>query len=403
MELFIELLIAIVFGISIGTITGIIPGIHINLVVTLLIGFSASLLHYITPIVLCIFIIALAITHIFLDFIPSIFLGAPEESTTLSVLPGHRYILAGNGLMAVKLALIGSFFGLFGASILMYPLIKFIALLYPIIKNYMLFFLLFIIGSMIIQNTRKVWAIIVFILAGIAGFLVFNIPNVREPLFPLLTGLFGTATLLISLNEKNIIPQQWDTETIAIERKVIWKALISGQCSAVFVSLFPGVSPAIAAIFGMQLTKNIGDHGYMMLQGCINSAGFLLSIGTVYAIQKARNGAVVGIQQLLGIITLQEVFLFALASLITAALAVPLTLFFARIFCTIINKVNYKKLVIAILCFIVLLTIIISSWIGILILITTTAIGMIPGIVKVTRTQAMGCLLLPTIVYYILT
>ncbi|MEK6920884.1 MAG: tripartite tricarboxylate transporter permease [Nanoarchaeota archaeon] len=401
MTIFFEMLIAIIIGTLCGIVTGLAPGIHVNLVVTLVIGSSSILLKYTTPEILCIFIIALSITHIFLEFIPSTFLGAPDASTILSVLPGHRYLLAGNGMMAVKLSCIGCFFGIIISSILVYPVMKLIPAIYPFIKNYMAFFLLCIIGLMILQNTKKVWATTVFLLAGILGLLVLQYSSVKDPLFPLLTGLFGTATLILSMKERNSIPEQYKTEDIALDKKTAVKALCSGQCSAIVMALFPGLSPAIAALFGMQLTKNIGDHGYMILQGCINSAGFIVSIITLYTIEKARNGAVAGIQQLAMNLGQIEILLFIITALVTAAIAVPITFWIGRIFAKYVPRIPYRKLSITICGIIVVLTLILSSWQGLLVLITATAIGIIPGIVKVTRTMAMGCLLVPTVVYYL--
>ncbi len=401
MTIFFEMLIAIIIGTLCGIITGLAPGIHVNLIVTLVVGSSGILLKYTTPEILCIFIIALSITHIFLEFIPSTFLGAPDASTILSVLPGHRYLLAGNGMMAVKLSCIGCFFGILMSAILVYPTIKLIPAIYPFIKEYMAFFLVIIIGLMILQNTKKVWAITVFLFAGVLGLLVLKYSTVKEPLFPLLTGLFGTATLILSMKERNSIPEQYKTEDIALDKKIAVKALCSGQCSAIVMALFPGLSPAIAALFGMQLTKNIGDHGYMILQGCINSAGFIVSIMTLYTIEKARNGAVAGIQEITMSLGKTEIVLFIITAIITAAVAVPITFWFGRIFAEYVPRISYKKLSITICGIIVILTIMLSSWQGLLVLITATAIGIIPGIVKVTRTMAMGCLLVPTLVYYV--
>ena len=42
-----------------------------------------------------------------------------------------------------------------------------------------------------------------------------------------------------------------------------------------------------------------------------------------------------------------------------------------------------------------------SSWIGLLVLITSTAIGLIPGITKIQRTHSMACLMVPVIIYLI--
>lgn len=398
--MFIHIILAIIAGICCGIFTGIAPGIHVNLVVTLLTSSSAFLLAHTFPLPLCIFIIALSITHIFLEFIPSTFLGAPSPDTVLSVLPGHRYVMAGNGMMAVKLSTIGCFFGLLLGIAFLYPATKVLPFIYPFIKKGMLVFLFIIIIAMILQNERKLWAVFVFLLSGIAGIIVLGMPNLKEPLFPLLTGLFGTATLILSLYEKNNMPEQYQTTAIDVDKKIMWKALFAGQFSAFFMSLFPGLSPAIAALLGMQISGKIGDHGYMILQGCINSAGFLMSIVTLFTIQKARNGAVVGIEELLGKITTHDTLLFVAAAAVTASVAVIITIKTGRIFCNILRRINYKITSIAVLVVLGLLSVVLSGWKGLLILVVTTAIGIIPGIVKVTRTQAMGCLLLPTMMYY---
>ena len=110
--MFVELLIAIILGIIVGIFTGLIPGIHINLVAISTLTIAPFLLNYIDPIIVATFIISMAITHSFLDFIPSIFLGAPEAETALSILPGHKLLLEGKAYEAIKLTVIGSLCGL---------------------------------------------------------------------------------------------------------------------------------------------------------------------------------------------------------------------------------------------------------------------------------------------------
>jgi TctA family transporter len=51
------------------------------------------------------------VVHSFLDFIPSVFFGAPNEPDSMSVLPGHRLLLQGKGLNAVVCAASGSLIG----------------------------------------------------------------------------------------------------------------------------------------------------------------------------------------------------------------------------------------------------------------------------------------------------
>ena len=93
----IEIILAITIGILLGCITGLVPGVHINMVAVVTFSLSPILLTYTSPLILAIVIISMSITHTFLDSLPSIFLGAPDEDHALSVLPGHRLLLQGQG------------------------------------------------------------------------------------------------------------------------------------------------------------------------------------------------------------------------------------------------------------------------------------------------------------------
>jgi len=108
-----ELVAALIVGILFGTATGLFPGIHINLVaVGLLALLGGAYFSGVESLVLVVFIVAMAVTHTFIDFIPSVFLGAPEEDSFLSVLPGHQLLKEGKGYEAVVLTLYGSLIAL---------------------------------------------------------------------------------------------------------------------------------------------------------------------------------------------------------------------------------------------------------------------------------------------------
>jgi putative membrane protein len=80
-----ELILAILCGVSAGTITGLIPGLHTNLVTSLLIISYPTLGLPLEPGI--VFVTALALTHLMIDYIPSILLGAPDEDSFLATLP----------------------------------------------------------------------------------------------------------------------------------------------------------------------------------------------------------------------------------------------------------------------------------------------------------------------------
>ena len=123
-KMFIEILVMIVLGVLFGVVTGLTPGIHINLVALLVVSFSPLLLGFVSPLSLGVFIIAMSVNHSFLDSIPGVYLGAPDEDQALNVLPGHKMLLKGEGYKAVKLTLIGSFFSLI-LCLLLSPLFLF--------------------------------------------------------------------------------------------------------------------------------------------------------------------------------------------------------------------------------------------------------------------------------------
>jgi len=402
--MFIEILMAILVGSFFGVITGLTPGVHINLVAAVLLTITPILINYINPFLIVATIVAMSIVHTFLDFIPSCFLGAPDESTAMSVLPAHKLLLEGRGFEAVKLSTIGSFLGLVSVLLLLPILIVAIPFIFENLENYIGIILICVVIYMIFREKQikgKFWATFVFTIAGILGILTFG-TGIKDPLFPMLSGMFGISTLLTSLSQKVKIPEQRICNELEISKKELGKSIFAGTISGTLVSIFPGMGPAQAAILGGSLTGKTKDYMYLVLVGAIGTVSMVLSLITLYTINKARNGSIIVVQKLLGAINLNMFILLMIISLIAGAIGVFLTMMFVRIFTRIITKLNYVLLCIFIIMFVSSLVFYFTGWIGILVLATSTAIGIIPGIVNVGRNHAMGALLLPVIMYFIL-
>src|SRR3989344_14766 len=127
-----ELALVLLIGIIIGTLTGLAPGIHINLVAAITLS-SLPLLAFVSPLSLAVFITAVALTHTCVDFIPSIYLVAPQEDTYLTVHPGHEMLKQGKAHEAILLALLGVIIGL----LISLPLIPFYIFLSPIMEKFL--------------------------------------------------------------------------------------------------------------------------------------------------------------------------------------------------------------------------------------------------------------------------
>src|SRR2546425_9234168 len=152
-------------GVAAGVVTGLAPGLHVNNVALLLLasrGAFEGLVLAVFPsagleeliAILSSFVMGTVIGHSFLDFVPSVYLGAPEEKTALSVLPGHRLLLAGEGHVAVRLAARGAIAGVVASVLLLLPLRLFL-------------------GSPI-DAYERARGIIAFVLLGIAAVLILS-------------------------------------------------------------------------------------------------------------------------------------------------------------------------------------------------------------------------------------
>ncbi|HLC52134.1 MAG TPA: tripartite tricarboxylate transporter permease [Candidatus Nanoarchaeia archaeon] len=395
-----EVLAALGLGIISGIITGLIPGIHVNLVSVLMISFSAVLLDLVSPLILAVYIISLAITHTFLDAIPSIYLGAPDEAQALNVLPGHRLLNKGEGHNAITYTIIGSLGSLLLGIILFPVFIITMKVIYPILKNFIGYFLIIIILFMVFRGNRKLRSLAAFMISGCLGLIVLTgLPNLKQPLFPLLSGLFGFSILVVSFLQKSKIPPQIE-KPLTISNKNMVKSVSAATGVGFMAAFLPGFGSSQAAIVATSLVGDIGDEGFLTLVGGINTANMLISIAAVYILDKARNGAIVAVKEFVDV-GLSEVLLFLGVALVVGGMASVISLKLSKYFSKLIVKVNYQYLVASIILFITALTIYFDGLVGLMILLTATSIGLLAGYWNVGKNHLMGCLILPVILFLI--
>ncbi len=397
----IEIIIAILLGLLAGTITGITPGLHINLISATLLALTIPLTSIDIP--LAIFIVSMSMTHTFVDFIPSVLFGAPDEDTFLSVLPGHEMLKEGKGYDAIVFSVYGSISGIL-IIILSSPILIFlIPRVFNILELTLPFLLIFISIYSILREKNIAQSFVLFMLAGILGMISFRIPA-NQPLLPLLTGLFGASALLISLKNREKIPKQEITPLSRIkpERKEFFKSFFTSILVAPVCSFLPGVGSGHAGFIGSELFKQ-SRKGFIMLVGAINTIVMGVSFVTLYTIQKARSGSAIAIGEILGNISFENLLLIGFVILISGILASFITLFLAKIMIKLIEKIDYNRISIVILIFLFIMVLIISNPLGLLLLLTATSLGIFAILSGIRRINLMGALLLPTIIYYLLS
>lgn len=394
-----QIVFTIILGVLAGTFTGLTPGIHINLVAMILLLCSKYLLQYLSPLSLAVFIISMATAHSFLDFVPSIFLSAPNSETALSVMPGHKLLLQGRGYAAARLTAAGCYLGAI-ILIITAPLFMLIMpFLYEHIKRLMAFILMSSVLFLILKEKQKFLAFFLFMLSGILGLITFGLP-LKEPLFPLLTGLFGTSMLITSINEKVKVPKQ-EISTIGINKREYVKMASTGLFASSLCSFLPGLGAAQAAVIASDVSGRMDSKKFLFLLGIISTLVTGLNFVAIYAINKPRSGVAVVASAFLETNQITHLAVLLSAVLISASIALILTLYCAKIFAKSISKINYTKVSFAVLMFLIIATIFLSGIIGVIILATATAIGVLAISNGVRKMHLMGCLMLPVILYFL--
>ena len=393
-----DLILSLVIGIVFGIVAGLLPGLHPNNTIPMILGMSFLF----GPLATAVILVTSGVSNSFINFIPSILLGAPEESTALGVLPGHKLLMEGRGYEAIKLCVVGSLGGVI-FSVLTLPLFVFIIpSLYEVIRPHVHWLLVAVIGYMILseKGKNKFLGLFVFLLSGFLGLIVLN--NFADSaLFPLLTGLFGLPMLLMSIFQKTSLPEKFSYDEEKLEKKNILSCISIGSLGGIVAGLLPGLGATQSTI----LTQNAfgrkeGDgREFLISIGAITTCDIVYSILALWLISNPRSGIAVGVSKLLEV-GLQETLMFVSFIIISAGIATFLTLKMTKISLNFLRKVNYQKLCLYTSIFLFALTIIFSGIIGILILVVSIAVGLIPNYLNIRRTYAIGCLILPCMLFF---
>ena len=391
----IEIALFLLLGITAGTITGMIPGIHINLIGAFLVSLSATSF-FLNPTYLVVFISSMAITHTFIDFIPSIFLGCPDTDTELSILPGHEMLKKGLGYEAIILTAYGSLAAIAILGVILLPSLLIISKTYELIKNIIPYLLIITSILLISLEKKKLPALGVFLLTGILGLLILN-TELKEPLLPLLTGLFGSSMLIISIKNKTKIPPQ----IISKPKTNLFRPMLGALIASPLCSFLPGLGSGQASIIGNLISKT-DRKGFLALLGATNTLVMGFSFISLYVISKTRTGAAAAIQNIIGTLSWEIFILIIISIFISGFIAFFLTIFLAKSFSKILDKLNYTKLSYVTLFLLSIVVLLVSGPIGFLILIISTLTGIYCISLNVRRTNMMGCLLIPVIIFYLL-
>ncbi|MFA4641197.1 tripartite tricarboxylate transporter permease [Pyrococcus kukulkanii] len=368
-----ELLLQMIKGVAFGTLTGLTPGVHVN---------SLSRLSFPTPT-----LFVMGLVHTFLDSIPSALFGVPDSDDTVpSLLPSHRIVLQGRFGELVRLSVTASTIALI-LAVLVYPIYSLVAPLYRFEVG--LTFIVFLSLFLILSQKNKIGALLIFLLSGFLGYCAFNIP-IRDPFYPLFTGLFALPLLIESyLNPPKEVRVEDSKLSVGILRVLKFSAL--GTFFGSLASLLPTLTAGQASLLGSKLTKD--DLDYLTIIYSTNTAAYAFSLANLALTGKTRNGVMVAIGE---VSTSELLYLYLLG--ISAAL---LVMIFAPRIAILLGKVAfrfYRKAIMAIILFLFALGYLYNGLPGVSLMLSAMLLGFLAPRWRVFRVTYMGVLMLPVLV-----
>jgi putative membrane protein len=453
-------------GMATGVGTGLAPGLHVNNVAIFLLasrpmfeGCVLALFPSAGPdelvAVLSSFVMGVVIGHSFLDFVPSVYLGAPDDRTALSVLPGHRMLRVGEGHLAVRLAAKGALAGVLLSLLLLVPLRLVLGPpvdAYERAKGAIAVILLGIVtllvlsererrargrrgGRRVVASRTRQRAIAALLVgaSGVLGYVLLDTPWLAGwnwfplgqqaadfgslVLFPLFTGLFGFPTLLLSSGSESKVPPQDLSRPARVRRRGVVRGILSGSVAGALVSWLPGLSSGAATALAQLLSRGRREEPnpevheeFMVALGSVSTATSVFTVAVLFIIARARSGAAAAIQALsAGEVALWEpvgqpptlLLVLVASSILAAAFAYPVTLLCSRLAARHIHRVRYDVIARAVLIALALLITVLAGAAGLMVAALATVLGLVPPLAGVKRVHLMGSLIVPVVLLYL--
>ncbi|NLU46197.1 MAG: hypothetical protein GXX87_04585 [Euryarchaeota archaeon] len=405
--------VASVIGSLAGMFTGLVPGIHVNTLASVMLMAYPALVPAIsdrvdpawTPMLVAVLIVSASVVHSFVDFVPSVFTGAPDPDEVLSVLPGHRLLMEGRGMAAVRSAAVGSIVGAFSALILAIPL-QYLMLAGLAERLDLLTFtvLSFTVAVMVIQaQGHRLLAVALMLLSGALGFISMhgNIPCAGmlgdgTLLFPILAGLFGMPALLTSVGNAEV-PRQRDDDIDPVGAVPGIKGVVMG-CIA---GWYPGITSAAGASLASAVSPEEEPTRFISMTASIGTVTAVFSVVTLSVTGSGRSGTVLVIRDIIGESAkgfCSEAFLLMLIGIaVGAALGYAMTIYAGKVLSRMSGGRDASLLNKAVIALVTVLVLLLTGPFGLVFLSVATLIGLIPLAAGCERIPLAGCLILPVL------
>ena len=411
-DLLVIIIVAVAVGVLVGSFTGLVPGIHVNTAATVLVAaypaLAASLSGIVDaehmPVLVACCVFSASTVHSFVDFVPSVFIGAPDPDEALSVLPGHRLLAEGRGMRAVRAAAVGSVVGALTAVLLALPL-QWLMLHggMTLLDRVTLSVLLLALIIIVLSSRRKILALVMIAVSGFIGLAVneMGIPSTGLAgegtlLFPMLTGMFGLPPLL-ERGARTRAPRQRDDGEDPVGPVPGLKGVVTG----LLAGWFPGITSTVGATMASAFGRDDSPESFIAMTASIGTVTSVFSVVALAVSGSGRSGTTQAVKEIIGNALdgfCSEAFVLILFSIAAAsAVGYVVTIAAGKGMMHLFDAIPGDLLNDSVLVLITALVFVFTGPWGLVVLAVCAAVGMIPPALGVSRVTMAAALLVPTL------
>lgn len=372
--------------------------------------------------VLVAFMMSLVVGYSVLNTIPSIFLGAPDESAVFVTMPGNRALMLGKGYEATLLTGIGSLGGL-AFLVLISPLASIVI---SNLKNAVAPHMHWILGTILAFMVMSEWpkdnprakdgwprlfqawkslaaGLVTLILSGILGFiLMYRSPMPVHAAFqnimPAFVGLFAVPWVIQNMMSKTMPPKQHICESLDVTPRLFLRGVGAGCFGGLFAAVFPIVTGGIGGLLAGHATAQRDDRLFIISQGASKvvyyvGAFMLLFVPGLGLTRGGMAWMLSGVYKPMGV---ADYYMIIAVICVSGALSFLFLGFFTKVIIKLIDKIDYRLVSLFTFIFILGVVTYMVGWQGLIILAVSAGIGMIPVAFHSRRMNCLGVLLIPT-------
>jgi putative membrane protein len=385
-------LLAAILGILSGVITGIIPGIHPNTVI------FTSLPVYLEsrvalPIYLA-FLTGISISHTFHDFLPAIFLSAPDADAALAAVSAPEMLAAGRGLEAFRYTVYGGIISLAAAGMAALPLYYFIDSAYSAITPFMEYILMFFLFFIVLESENVFDSTLIAIFSGALGIISFQAPvNQQFVLVPVFSGLFAVPAVISMLKVEFTIPEQKDSSPGMLSGL---KGGLTGTLAGLMAGVLPGIGAAVSTFFLTPLMDR-SRKNFLAAMGAVNTSDMIFSLLMLQLIGQARSGTSVALQAL-STPTGNRMILLGVLTAFSVPVSAFIALKFSKVYKDMVRKFPVRYILYLVLVSVFSASFILTGVLGLMVLAASSLVGLAAASTG-QRKACMAVLIVPSILF----